>query len=48
MSSMTYVSALRPQIRDGIANWLTHAAFDPVTLTAEHKAYIVRIEKLEV
>ncbi len=32
--------------RDGNANWLTHAAFDPVTLTAEYKACAVCIEKI--
>jgi formate dehydrogenase major subunit len=32
--------------RDGNANWLTHAAFDPSTLTAEYKACAVAIEKL--
>jgi formate dehydrogenase major subunit len=31
--------------REGNANWLTHAAFDPSTLTAEYKACAVRIEK---
>jgi formate dehydrogenase major subunit len=31
--------------RDGNANWLTNAVFDPVTLTAEYKACAVRIEK---
>ena len=32
--------------REGNANWLTNAAFDPVTLTAEYKACAVRIEKI--
>jgi len=32
--------------RENCANWLTNAAFDPVTLTAEYKACAVRIEKL--
>jgi formate dehydrogenase major subunit len=32
--------------REGNANWLTHAAFDPATLTAEYKACAVRIEKV--
>jgi len=32
--------------RDGNANWLTNAAFDPVTLTAEYKACSVALEKL--
>jgi formate dehydrogenase major subunit len=32
--------------RDGSANWLTNAAYDPVTLTAEYKACAVNIEKL--
>jgi formate dehydrogenase major subunit len=32
--------------REGNANWLTNAAFDPFTLTAEYKACAVRIEKL--
>jgi formate dehydrogenase major subunit len=31
--------------RDACANWLTNAAFDPVTLTAEYKACAVQIEK---
>ncbi len=31
---------------DANANWLTNAAFDPDTLTAEYKACAVRIEKL--
>jgi formate dehydrogenase major subunit len=30
---------------EGNANWLTHAAFDPATLTAEYKACAVRLEK---
>jgi formate dehydrogenase major subunit len=30
---------------EGNANWLTNAAFDPTTLTAEYKACAVRIEK---
>ena len=33
--------------REANANWLTNAAFDPVTLTAEYKACAVRVEKLE-
>ena len=33
--------------RENCANWLTHAAFDPISLTAEYKACSVRIEKLE-
>ena len=32
--------------REGNANWLTNAAFDPVTQTAEYKACAVTIEKL--
>ncbi len=32
--------------RENCANWLTIAAFDPVTLTAEYKACAVRLEKL--
>ena len=32
--------------REGCANWLTNAVFDPVTWTAEYKACAVRIEKL--
>jgi len=32
--------------RDGNANWLTNAVFDPNTLTAEYKACAVRIEKI--
>ncbi len=32
--------------RDGNANWLTNAVFDPSTLTAEYKACAVRIEKM--
>ncbi len=31
--------------RENCANWLTNAAFDPFTLTAEYKACAVRIEK---
>ncbi|SPD75488.1 Formate dehydrogenase subunit alpha (fragment) [uncultured Desulfobacterium sp.] len=31
--------------REGCANWLTNAAFDPETLTAEYKACAVQIEK---
>lgn len=31
--------------REGCANWLTNAAYDPVTLTAEYKACAVNIEK---
>jgi formate dehydrogenase major subunit len=32
--------------REGNANWLTHPAFDPDTLTAEYKACAVKIEKI--
>ena len=32
--------------REGCANWLTNAAFDPVTQTAEYKACAVKVEKL--
>ena len=32
--------------RDACANWLTNAAFDNITMTAEYKACAVRIEKL--
>ena len=32
--------------RENNANWLTHPAFDPITLTAEYKACAVRLEKL--
>lgn len=32
--------------REGNANWLTHPAFDPDTLTAEYKACAVAIEKM--
>ena len=32
--------------RENCANWLTNAAFDPVTFTAEYKACAVRVEKL--
>ena len=32
--------------REANANWLTHPAFDPVTLTADYKACAVRVEKL--
>ena len=32
--------------RENCANWLTHAAFDPVTKTAEYKACAVRIDKI--
>jgi formate dehydrogenase major subunit len=32
--------------REGNANWLTHAAFDPFTLTAEYKACAVAVEKI--
>jgi formate dehydrogenase major subunit len=32
--------------RENSANWLTNAAFDTVTMTAEYKACAVRIEKL--
>jgi formate dehydrogenase major subunit len=32
--------------RKGNANWLTNAAFDPATLTAEYKACAVAIEKM--
>ncbi len=32
--------------REGNANWLTNAVFDPNTFTAEYKACAVRIEKL--
>ncbi len=31
---------------EGNANWLTNAAFDPNTLTAEYKACAVRLEKI--
>ena len=32
--------------REGNANWLTNAVFDPVSMTAEYKACAVNIEKL--
>ena len=32
--------------REGNANWLTHAAYDPETLTAEYKACAVNVEKI--
>jgi formate dehydrogenase major subunit len=32
--------------REACANWLTHAAFDGITMTAEYKACAVRIEKI--
>jgi formate dehydrogenase major subunit len=32
--------------REACANWLTHAAFDDITMTAEYKACAVRIEKI--
>ncbi len=32
--------------RDGNANWLTNAVFDPVTQTAEYKACAVNVEKI--
>ena len=32
--------------REGCANWLTNAAFDPVTQTAEYKACAVTVEKV--
>lgn len=32
--------------REACANWLTNAAFDPVSLTAEYKACAVRIDKI--
>jgi len=31
--------------RDGCANWLTNAVYDPATLTAEYKACAVTVEK---
>ena len=32
--------------RENCANWLTNAAFDPVSMTAEYKACAVRVSKL--
>jgi formate dehydrogenase major subunit len=32
--------------RDANANWLTNAAFDNITMTAEYKACAVRIDKI--
>jgi formate dehydrogenase major subunit len=32
--------------RDGSANWLTNAVYDPTTLTAEYKACAVTVERL--
>lgn len=32
--------------RENCSNWLTNAAFDPVTFTAEYKACAVRIERI--
>ncbi len=32
--------------REGCANWLTNAAYDPVTFTAEYKACAVNLEKV--
>ena len=34
--------------REGSANWLTNAVYDPVTLTAEYKACAVALEKLAI
>ena len=31
--------------REGNANWLTNAVYDPISLTAEYKACAVRVEK---
>ena len=33
--------------REANANWLTNAAFDGITMTAEYKACAVRIDKLD-
>ncbi len=33
--------------REGCANWLTNAVYDPVTFTAEYKACAVNLEKLQ-
>ena len=33
--------------RKACANWLTNAAFDPITMTAEYKACAVRIDKIQ-
>jgi formate dehydrogenase major subunit len=32
--------------REGSANWLTNAVYDPATMTAEYKACAVTLEKL--
>jgi formate dehydrogenase major subunit len=32
--------------REGSANWLTNAVYDPATLTAEYKACAVAVEKV--
>jgi formate dehydrogenase major subunit len=32
--------------REACANWLTNAAFDSITMTAEYKACAVRVEKI--
>jgi len=33
--------------QEGNSNWLTNAAFDPVSLTAEYKACAVRVDKID-
>ena len=33
--------------REGSANWLTNAVYDPATLTAEYKACAVTVEKIQ-
>ena len=34
--------------REGSANWLTNAVYDPATMTAEYKACAVALEKLAI
>ena len=34
--------------RGANANWLTNAAFDEITMTAEYKACAVRIDKIDL
>jgi formate dehydrogenase major subunit len=55
--SITLKARVTPEVQDGMvwmafhfreanANWLTNAAFDPFTKTAEYKACAVKIEKI--
>ncbi len=44
MSKITYKPLYR--FRETNANWLTNPVYDPISLTAEYKACVVKVEKV--